>query len=173
MCAEAENMTDDVLIAVAGIGGPWGRGRITVLGDAAHPMYPVGANGCSQAIVDATVLAEQLSRDFGGGLQRDEFRCRQNPQTSLRPTATCTTPARRRVRRTLPASPPDTGPIRMQTGVTHDHLRPDTRRLPRRLVLRRSRRIPARARTPGAELDAHRCRRTGASRACRRQPRNE
>src|SRR5215217_5524719 len=116
MCAEAENMTDDVLIAVAGIGGPWGRGRITVLGDAAHPMYPVGANGCSQAIVDATVLAEQLSRDFGGGLQRDEFRCRQNPQTSLRPTATCTTPARRRVRRTLPASPPDTGPIRMQTG---------------------------------------------------------
>jgi 2-polyprenyl-6-methoxyphenol hydroxylase-like FAD-dependent oxidoreductase len=35
----------------------WGRGRVTLLGDAAHPMYPIGANGGSQAIVDARVLA--------------------------------------------------------------------------------------------------------------------
>jgi 2-polyprenyl-6-methoxyphenol hydroxylase-like FAD-dependent oxidoreductase len=35
----------------------WGTGRVTLLGDAAHPMYPVGANGGSQAIVDARVLA--------------------------------------------------------------------------------------------------------------------
>ncbi len=46
----------------------WGRGRVTLLGDAAHPMYPVGANGASQAIVDARVLAEELARDFATGL---------------------------------------------------------------------------------------------------------
>jgi 5-methylphenazine-1-carboxylate 1-monooxygenase len=31
----------------------WNFGRVTLLGDAAHPMYPVGSNGASQAIVDA------------------------------------------------------------------------------------------------------------------------
>lgn len=40
----------------------WGRGRVTLLGDAAHPMYPVGANGASQAIIDARVLAAELTR---------------------------------------------------------------------------------------------------------------
>ena len=40
----------------------WGSGRVTLLGDAAHPMYPVGANGGSQAIVDARVLAWSLAR---------------------------------------------------------------------------------------------------------------
>ncbi|EME99016.1 flavin-dependent oxidoreductase [Streptomyces mobaraensis NBRC 13819 = DSM 40847] len=39
----------------------WGRGRVTLLGDAAHPMYPVGANGASQAVVDARVLAHALA----------------------------------------------------------------------------------------------------------------
>ncbi|MGK5636736.1 flavin-dependent oxidoreductase [Streptomyces sp. URMC 126] len=39
----------------------WGRGRVTLLGDAAHPMYPVGANGASQAVVDARVLALRLA----------------------------------------------------------------------------------------------------------------
>ena len=47
----------------------WGRGRVTLLGDAAHPMYPVGANGGSQAIVDARVLADELARDVDGGLR--------------------------------------------------------------------------------------------------------
>jgi 2-polyprenyl-6-methoxyphenol hydroxylase-like FAD-dependent oxidoreductase len=46
----------------------WGAGRVTLLGDAAHPMYPVGANGGAQAIVDARVLAERLAADFPGGL---------------------------------------------------------------------------------------------------------
>lgn len=40
----------------------WGRGRVTLLGDAAHPMYPVGSNGGSQAILDARVLAWELAR---------------------------------------------------------------------------------------------------------------
>ncbi|RNG04474.1 flavin-dependent oxidoreductase [Streptomyces botrytidirepellens] len=43
----------------------WGRGRVTLLGDAAHPMYPVGANGASQAVVDARVLAYELSAPDG------------------------------------------------------------------------------------------------------------
>jgi 2-polyprenyl-6-methoxyphenol hydroxylase-like FAD-dependent oxidoreductase len=38
----------------------WGHGRVTLLGDAAHPMYPVGSNGASQAILDARVLADCL-----------------------------------------------------------------------------------------------------------------
>ena len=40
----------------------WGAGRVTLLGDAAHPMYPIGANGGSQAILDARVLAWSLAR---------------------------------------------------------------------------------------------------------------
>jgi 5-methylphenazine-1-carboxylate 1-monooxygenase len=38
----------------------WSHGRVTLLGDAAHPMYPVGSNGASQAILDARCLADQL-----------------------------------------------------------------------------------------------------------------
>src|SRR5262245_38519268 len=39
----------------------WNFGRVTLLGDAAHPMYPVGSNGASQAVVDARVLARELA----------------------------------------------------------------------------------------------------------------
>ena len=39
----------------------WGRGRVTLVGDAAHPMYPIGSNGGSQAIVGARVLARSMS----------------------------------------------------------------------------------------------------------------
>ena len=39
----------------------WTRGRVTLLGDAAHPMYPVGSNGASQAILDARCLADLLA----------------------------------------------------------------------------------------------------------------
>ncbi len=38
----------------------WTRGRVTLLGDAAHPMYPVGSNGASQAILDARCLTTLL-----------------------------------------------------------------------------------------------------------------
>ncbi|MFI9560440.1 FAD-dependent monooxygenase [Nonomuraea endophytica] len=40
----------------------WGTGPVTLLGDAAHPMYPIGSNGASQAILDAQALADALSR---------------------------------------------------------------------------------------------------------------
>ncbi len=39
----------------------WSFGRVTLLGDAAHPMYPVGSNGASQAILDARCLSDHLS----------------------------------------------------------------------------------------------------------------
>ena len=35
----------------------WSFGRVTLLGDAAHPMYPIGSNGASQAIIDGQVIA--------------------------------------------------------------------------------------------------------------------
>ena len=40
----------------------WTHGRVTLLGDAAHPMYPVGSNGAGQAILDARMLADSLRR---------------------------------------------------------------------------------------------------------------
>jgi 5-methylphenazine-1-carboxylate 1-monooxygenase len=39
----------------------WTDGRVTLLGDAAHPMYPMGSNGAGQAILDATSLAGHLA----------------------------------------------------------------------------------------------------------------
>jgi 2-polyprenyl-6-methoxyphenol hydroxylase-like FAD-dependent oxidoreductase len=39
----------------------WGTGSVTLVGDAAHPMYPIGSNGGSQAILDARVLAYHLA----------------------------------------------------------------------------------------------------------------
>ncbi|MDN4494324.1 flavin-dependent oxidoreductase [Ureibacillus aquaedulcis] len=38
----------------------WTFGRVTLLGDAAHPMYPIGSNGASQAILDADALGQVI-----------------------------------------------------------------------------------------------------------------
>jgi 5-methylphenazine-1-carboxylate 1-monooxygenase len=43
----------------------WTRGRVTLLGDAAHPMVPRGSNGAGQAILDARVLADLLAQRRG------------------------------------------------------------------------------------------------------------
>ena len=40
--------------------GRWTCGRVTLMGDAAHPTYPVGSNGASQAIIDARVIGAKL-----------------------------------------------------------------------------------------------------------------
>lgn len=45
----------------------WTFGRVTLLGDAAHPMYPRGSNGSAQAIIDGRVLATQLATAKLGG----------------------------------------------------------------------------------------------------------
>jgi 2-polyprenyl-6-methoxyphenol hydroxylase-like FAD-dependent oxidoreductase len=60
----------------------WGDGRVTLLGDAAHPMYPVGSNGGSQAIVDARVLAFELSRRADVGAALAAYEEKRRPQTS-------------------------------------------------------------------------------------------
>ncbi len=44
----------------------WTFGRVTLLGDAAHPMYPRGSNGSAQAIIDARTLAGQLATATDG-----------------------------------------------------------------------------------------------------------
>ena len=40
----------------------WTFGRVTLLGDAAHPMYPRGSQGSAQALIDARTLADELAR---------------------------------------------------------------------------------------------------------------
>jgi 5-methylphenazine-1-carboxylate 1-monooxygenase len=39
----------------------WSFGRVTLMGDAAHPMYPIGSNGATQGIIDARVFAWGLA----------------------------------------------------------------------------------------------------------------
>ncbi len=39
----------------------WQDGRVTLMGDAAHPMYPRGSNGSAQALIDARTLADELA----------------------------------------------------------------------------------------------------------------
>jgi len=41
--------------------GHWTSGRLVLLGDAAHPMFPIGSNGASQAILDARTIAHALA----------------------------------------------------------------------------------------------------------------
>ncbi|TDD80355.1 FAD-dependent monooxygenase [Actinomadura rubrisoli] len=42
----------------------WSRGPVTLLGDAAHPMFPFFAQGAAQAIEDAAVLSRCLAEDI-------------------------------------------------------------------------------------------------------------
>jgi 2-polyprenyl-6-methoxyphenol hydroxylase-like FAD-dependent oxidoreductase len=60
----------------------WTFGRVTLLGDAAHPMYPIGSNGASQAILDARTLAYELAvgPDIDAALAR--YEAARRPATS-------------------------------------------------------------------------------------------
>lgn len=40
----------------------WTHGRVTLAGDAAHPMYPRGSNGAAQGAIDARTLADLFAR---------------------------------------------------------------------------------------------------------------
>ena len=40
----------------------WTQGRVTLMGDAAHPMYPRGSNGSAQALIDARTLVDCLTQ---------------------------------------------------------------------------------------------------------------
>ncbi|MGH3855318.1 MAG: flavin-dependent oxidoreductase [Pseudonocardiaceae bacterium] len=62
----------------------WGTGRVSLLGDAAHSMYPFGSNGGTQAIIDGRVLAWELARadDPVAGLAAYED-ARREPMNAL------------------------------------------------------------------------------------------
>jgi 2-polyprenyl-6-methoxyphenol hydroxylase-like FAD-dependent oxidoreductase len=60
----------------------WSHGCVTLLGDAAHPMYPIGSNGASQAILDAHALAAAL------GQHADVLEALQAYETRRRPATT-------------------------------------------------------------------------------------
>ncbi|MQY23622.1 FAD-dependent monooxygenase [Nocardia macrotermitis] len=65
------------------IDGRWDRGRVVVIGDAAHSCPPTLAQGCAQALEDATVLAELLlaHRELSDALW-DEFTGRRLPRVT-------------------------------------------------------------------------------------------
>ena len=59
----------------------WVQGRVCLLGDAAHPMYPVGSNGSAQAILDARCLTDLLAaHDAPAAL--DAYDARRRPATA-------------------------------------------------------------------------------------------
>jgi 2-polyprenyl-6-methoxyphenol hydroxylase-like FAD-dependent oxidoreductase len=53
-----------------------------LIGDAAHPMYPVGSNGASQAIVDARMLARALATAPGVEPALEAYEAARRPVTS-------------------------------------------------------------------------------------------
>jgi len=60
----------------------WNFGRVTLLGDAAHPMYPNGSNGASQAIIDARVLARELALQPSIEAAIATYDAQRRPQTA-------------------------------------------------------------------------------------------
>jgi 5-methylphenazine-1-carboxylate 1-monooxygenase len=60
----------------------WTHGRVTLAGDAAHAMYPIGSNGASQAIVDARVLARALADHGIGEAALEAYEEIRRPATS-------------------------------------------------------------------------------------------
>jgi 2-polyprenyl-6-methoxyphenol hydroxylase-like FAD-dependent oxidoreductase len=60
----------------------WTHGRATLLGDAAHPMYPIGSNGASQGILDARVLTREFLRHGVGPEAMEAYEAERRPATA-------------------------------------------------------------------------------------------
>jgi 5-methylphenazine-1-carboxylate 1-monooxygenase len=60
----------------------WSFDRVTLLGDAAHPMYPIGSNGASQAILDAEILTASLLHNTDAIAALQEYQNIRLPQTT-------------------------------------------------------------------------------------------
>lgn len=60
----------------------WTRGRVTLLGDAAHPMYPMGSNGAGQAILDAVALRRCLQAESEPSAALLDYERDRRPATS-------------------------------------------------------------------------------------------
>jgi 5-methylphenazine-1-carboxylate 1-monooxygenase len=71
----------------------WGGPRVTLLGDAAHAMLPVGSNGGSQAVVDARVLAHALATTGGVVTGLAEYQRARREVTNALVLATRSNPA--------------------------------------------------------------------------------
>ena len=60
----------------------WTFGRVTLLGDAAHAMYPIGSNGASQAILDARVLAREIQANGVTSMALQAYEAERRPATA-------------------------------------------------------------------------------------------
>ena len=60
----------------------WTFGRVTLLGDAAHAMYPIGSNGASQGILDARVLAKEIRKSGSTTEALQAYEAERRPATS-------------------------------------------------------------------------------------------
>ncbi len=60
----------------------WTFGPVTLLGDAAHPMYPIGSNGASQAILDARVLTREIRAHGATIAALQAYEAERRPVTS-------------------------------------------------------------------------------------------
>src|SRR3972149_6370740 len=60
----------------------WSFGRLTLLGDAAHPMYPRGANGAAQAILDCRALADALAAEPDPVAALKAYETKRGPETA-------------------------------------------------------------------------------------------
>lgn len=60
----------------------WSLGRVSLLGDAAHPMYPMGSNGAGQAVLDATALARHLSSGMPAAEALAAYDAERRPPTA-------------------------------------------------------------------------------------------
>lgn len=60
----------------------WTFGRVTFLGDAAHPMYPRGSNGSAQALLDAAALSRLLARGGDAPAALKEYEAMRLPATA-------------------------------------------------------------------------------------------
>jgi 5-methylphenazine-1-carboxylate 1-monooxygenase len=70
----------------------WSFGRMTLLGDAAHPMYPRGSNGAGQAILDARALADGLAGESDVDAALAAYDARRREATANVVRANRTTP---------------------------------------------------------------------------------
>ncbi len=60
----------------------WTFGRATLLGDAAHPMYPIGSNGATQAILDAAAIADALATHDDPQVALQHYESQRRPMTA-------------------------------------------------------------------------------------------